>query len=302
MNSWRKSTIALLLLGLIAQAASAEETLERICGACVPRKIASCGGFLEGISVSPTGDLWAVNVLSGGVIKVLPDGHCREEANTDGMPNGSKFLADGRLLIADKERGLLIFDTQTKTFTPVTNSYGRENFRGLNDLYSDGSGGFYVTEPYGSDVLRPTGRVFHVTWDADKVSVRLFAENIAFPNGIAVSPDRQKVYVAEFAQKRILALPSPFSTVQNPLAVKFADVPGGNGPDGLATDAKGRLYVAGYGTGDVIVFDANAEFVGRIKLPEGAGKLVTNIAFKGQMMFVTEAQNGEIWQIPFTNR
>lgn len=52
---------------------------------------------------------------------------------------------------------------------------------------------------------------------------------------------------------------------------------GGVGPDGLALDAEGGLWVAHAGLGSVWGFDAIGEPLARVKVPSGL--LTTNLAF-----------------------
>jgi len=56
---------------------------------------------------------------------------------------------------------------------------------------------------------------------------------------------------------------------------------GGAGPDGMAVDAKGNVYVAYFDAGEVVVLTPMGKIVGSIKLPAGSGTQTTNVAFGG---------------------
>lgn len=290
---------AVALCSITTGAAHAETSafLKQLCGNCVPEKVADCDGFLEGVTFDPEGVPWAVGVLNGNVMKVV-DGKCEVQINTGGQPNGAKFARDGRLILADKQLGILAFDRSTKALTVLANAYKRENFRGVNDLVIDTSGGIYFTEPYGSSILDPNGRVFYLSPGPDK-KVSLVAASIAFPNGIALSPDGSKLYVAEYAAKRILSVPSLASAIVNDIPyILTASLGNGVGrPDGLTTDAEGNIYAASMDAGEVAVFDKLGRSLGTIALPKEAGHRVTNVGFSQGYLYVTEGEKSQMWRV-----
>jgi len=73
---------------------------------------------------------------------------------------------------------------------------------------------------------------------------------------------------------------------------------GWGGPDGLALDANGRLFIAHVGLGAVWVFDALGEPVYRIR--SCAEPHTTNMAFGGtdnKTLFITESGSGSILKV-----
>lgn len=283
-----------------ATASGTTPSIQDICGECKVERYARCGAdkFVEGPTFDAAGNLWAVSLFSGEVLKI-PAGadRCEVVAHTGGAPNGARLTPDGKLLIADRDRNLLSFDPSSKAFTVVATKYGRETLRGLNDLVPDKAGGWYFTEPYGSNALRPTGRVFYLPPGAGQL--KLVAENFAFPNGIALSPDEKRLYVSDFATNRIIAVPLGDPGQVNPLGTPyvFAHLEGGMGPDGLNVDARGNVYAAHYFAGRVRVFTAFGEPYGSIRLPEGAGRQTTNVTFRDGHLYITEAGKGEVWRV-----
>jgi gluconolactonase len=288
------SAFAFALGGLSAEAA--ERSIGEICDDCRVEKFAACGGFLEGATFDRSGTLWVVDLTSGNIIRVDAAGQCHVEASTGGEPNGAKFHRDGRLFIADKRLGVLAYDPGSDTVSVIADTYGAERIRGTNDLVFDASGGLYFTEPYGSSALEPDGRVFYLPPGPD-APLQLLVDGLAFPNGIALTPEGANVYVGEFAKKRIVSVPAVNSANAFDIPTVAAYTEGGVGPDGMAVDADGNLYAAIFQGGEVRVIGADRFHHGSITLPEDAGTFVTNVAFNADMLYITEAALGEIWRV-----
>ncbi len=271
-------------------------SIEEICGDCEPERFAVCGGFLEGATFDRSGQLWVVDLLSGNVMTVDEGGTCSVEASTGGAPNGAKFHRDGRLFIADKNRGVIALDTASGDIELIAATFRAELLRGVNDLVFDDAGGLYFTEPYGSNALNPNGRVFYLPPD-DGARLRVVADTLAFPNGVALSPDGAQLYVGEYGAKRILSLPSQTATNDFDIAYVVAHTEGGIGADGMAVDAEGNLYYAVFQGGEVAVMGEDRFPYGSIRLPADAGTFVTNLAFHDGHLYITEATEGAIWRV-----
>lgn len=275
---------------------SADLSIDEVCGDCQVEKFASCGGFLEGATFDENGTLWVVDLLSGNLIRVDEGGQCHVEATTGGQPNGAKFHRDGRLFVADKELGILAYDPDTESLDVIADTYRAERIRGTNDLVFDADGGLYFTEPYGSSALEPDGRVFYLP-PGENSQLRVLIGDLAFPNGIALTAEGNNVYVGEYAKKRIVSVPSAGSANAFDIPHVVAYTEGGVGPDGMALDADGNLYAAIFQGGEIRVISADRFHYGSILLPDGAGSFITNLAFKGDELYITEASLGEIWRV-----
>lgn len=302
---FKAAALCAIVVGMAVQHAAAQENrIDSICGTCVPEKFTKCEGkhFLEGPAFDKQGRLWLTGLATGAVLRVEANGQCAVVARPGNAINGSKFDAAGRLILTDAERGLLRFDVTTGETKVLRGKNGREMFRGLNDSAIDRSGGIYFTESWGSNVLKPSGRVFYLPADDVEAGARdviLVAEGIAFPNGVVLSQDEKDLYVGEYAKNQILKLPLSSPGVVGAHAVPhiFARLVGGTGPDGMAFDTAGNLYAAHYRAGEVVVIDKNGFPVGAIKLPSSAGLGTTNIAFHGGYLYITEAFNDEVWRV-----
>ena len=273
-------------------------TITEICtgGECVWEKVATCSGFLEGINVAKDGTIYMVGYFEGQIYKV-ENGACVPVGPASGAPNGAKLAPDGGMLIADRVGGIMRADLETGERTSVHPAFGVVNFRGLNDLVFDSEGGYYFTEPYGSDALNPVGKVYYVA-PGEGSRPQVYLENIAYPNGIAVSANGQQIYVSEFGKNRVLSAPSVHSKNPFDSPLVFARFEGGIGPDGLAVDAAGNVYVAHFNAGEIVVIDPQGFHYGVLPLPEGAGPFTTNVAIRDGYMYVTEAAKNELWKMP----
>ena len=156
------------------------------------------------------------------------------------MPVGAKFHKDEHI-ITDVKGELYAFNPATDERTTIVNSINGIPFKGLNDLVFDDTGGLYFTEPMGSSATHPTGRVFYLP--PNSAEPILFADNIAYPNGVAVSADGERVYISEFDKNRILSFPSKNAKASPETPFVFGQFEGGIGPDGLTMITK-EIYMS----------------------------------------------------------
>lgn len=121
-------------------------------------------------------------------------------------------------------------------------------------------------------------------------------------NGIAFGPD-DMLYLDESVTGNVYRYGWQEGELRAPRGL-FGNViradapPGWKGPDGMAFDENGLLYVAVFGQGDVTVLGTNGEVVDRISTQ---GQLPTNVAFAlpGQhRLHVTDFQYGQMEVFP----
>lgn len=250
-------------------------------------------GFMEGINFDQKGNIWMVSPTTGELLKVKKNKvHVVEKFPS---PVGAKFHKDGRLFITDLTGVLYSYSPKTGKREVVVDSYEGKRLNGLNDLVFDETGGLYFTEPRESSATHPIGRVFYLP--PNGTEPELFAENIAYPNGIAISADDQRVYISEFNKNKVLSIPSKQALASPETSFVFGQFEGGIGPDGLAVDTDGNLYVAHFQAGEIVVLDASGFKYGVIRLPAGAGTFVTNLTFHDGYLYVTESSKNEVWRI-----
>jgi gluconolactonase len=289
MRSLLSLSVALAVAGFPAAAFGHEQG-----GEARWQRVARCGGFLEGPVRLASGDLAVSDPLGGRLLRIDAAGTCHVTLQSPDLPNGQAFTAEGQLIVA-RRGGLMRVDPATGTTAMLVEAYEGEPLDIANDLAIDRHGGIYFTVPGQSSLVRPDGRVFYLP--AGSREPELIADGLAFPNGIAVSPDGNSIRVAEFAAKRILWLPTRHSTRRFNVPHVFAHTSGGVGPDGLVFDEAGTLYAANIEAGTISRWDARGLPLPDLRLPGEAGLLVTNVLVENGWLIVTEASLGEVWRL-----
>ena len=242
----------------------------------------------EGPSFRRDGWLFFVDFEAGRVYRAAPDGTVEVVAE-GGRPVGTKFHRDGRLFVCDSTRGLITIDSEGSSAV-IAEEFEGKRLNGPNDLTISSKGDIYFTDPRGSSLERPIGDVYCYRADA---RLELLDSGYALCNGIAIGPGEEALYVAETYTKRIyrFGLQPDGSLGARDVFVKLE---GGLGPDGMAFDAAGNLYVAHWGKGCIAVFDPEGAMLG--ELPT-IGEKPSNIAFWNDTIYVTEVQEGQVVRI-----
>ena len=139
-----------------------------------------------------------------------------------GMSNGLHFDHNGDLLIAQDSggegkggaRAVMRRKLATGAMSVVADRYQGKRFNGPNDLTSDGKGRVYFTDARygGSEPMELPNAVYRVDPDG---KVTQLSTDIFRPNGIEVSPDGKRLYVAAANAKHLPTNPN------GPAADKF---------------------------------------------------------------------------------
>lgn len=209
-----------------------------------------------------------------------------------GKTNGLTVYKDGDIYACDYGLGAIIRFNHLGACSIVVAGYNGAPFNRPNDLAFDKSGNLYFTDPNSYDQNNRDGRLF--VYLRDKNKTLLIAENLAFPNGLAFSPDAKYLYVCESALNRVIKFEVQDNGELGNYEV-FIILPGGD-PDGIAFDREGNLYVAHFGRGTVYVVSDRGKIINEIKTP---GKKPTNLEFGDsdmQTLFITEAETNSVYR------
>ncbi|RWC08503.1 SMP-30/gluconolactonase/LRE family protein [Mesorhizobium sp.] len=249
--------------------------------------------FLEGPSFDRQGNLFAVDLAHGRIFRFSPAGDVSVFADYAGEPNGLKIHRDGRIFVADRMHGLLVFDPVAGKREIRLAGPGTGRFHGLNDLAFSSTGDLYFTDQGDSALEAPFGRVFRLRATGE---LDLLMEGLAGPNGLVLNREETLLYVAVTRTNQVISLPLLPGHAGIHKAGIFLQLSGSpTGPDGMALDREGNLAVVHAGAGTVWVFSKLGEPLFRIR--SSAGLRTTNVAYGGadrRDLFITEAEHGVI--------
>lgn len=161
---------------------------------------------------------------------------------------------------------------------------GGAAFRAPNDLACAADGTLWFTDPpHHPPPDEPVGRVHTMAPDGTTVVV---AQDLRYPNGIALEPDGTPVIVEADGVARL----HPDGTLEW-ITERLGASPG----DGLCVDVDGRLYVAATADHGIRVLEPDGTEVDRLEIP-GPG-ITTNCCFGGKdhrTLFATDGLPGTV--------
>ena len=283
--------------------------------------------FTEGPVWHPSGNVYFSDIANSRIMRQDPKGELHVFRTPSGRTNGMVFDLQGRLIACEgggygSNRRL----TRTEhdgTITVLAHSYQGKRINSPNDVTIDSKGRLYFSDPrYGirsdleqfDDKGRAVEGVYRID-DVDKVS-RILTHEVIRPNGLAISPNDRYLFVTENVnsgddpQNRKLwrfGLTPAGSVIPGTQKLLF-DWGADRGPDGMAIDQQGRLYVtAGFnfpqGPGEsvkkykagVYIISAAGKLIQFIPVPID---MITNCAFGGadrKTLYITAGH--KLWSI-----
>ena len=146
-----------------------------------------------------------------------------------GLPFCIDWLLDGRLLVVSGREGLLLRRERDGSLVTHANLHGPASM-GWNEIAVDGRGNVYINGGSGITVLTSDGLL------------RQVADGIAFPNGLAITPDNSTLIVAESYGKKLTAFDIAADGSLSNRRV-WADL-GDGVPDGICIDADAAVWYA----------------------------------------------------------
>ncbi len=247
--------------------------------------------FPEGPCFDADGELYFTQCGSGWITRIR-GGVAENYVHSGSTPNGAVFDETNTLWIAEAgTKQLLRYDGEE--LVEIAGEWDGRPLQSPNDLVFHPDGSIYMTGPGGSNAETPIGVIYHAQRDG---RIEVVADGMAFPNGLALTADASRLYLAETGRHQVLIFEVRDDGGLGEPEV-FAETPGGSGGDGMALDVEGNLYVAHFGVGAVPVFSPDGELLER--LPAG-GEKPTNVAFGGADMmdlYVTEVETGAVYRL-----
>ncbi|HEY5313993.1 MAG TPA: SMP-30/gluconolactonase/LRE family protein [Pirellulales bacterium] len=186
------------------------------------------------------GSLWVPDVKGGKLYRYWPTPKKLTVALADAGRISAADYNLGRLYLADNGNARIAWlkDGKKTPLGQFTEAGVKENKLRPNDLVVDSRGGVYFT-------LTGLGKVIYLPGN-DPSQPQVAISEIDTPNGVALSPDEQTLYVASYAPKKIWAFPvtAPGQTGERRLLASMDDGPD-KGADGMTIDRAGNVYCAG---------------------------------------------------------
>jgi sugar lactone lactonase YvrE len=253
------------------------------------------------------GALWFSDFYDQRVVRAEPDGSLRTVVALAGdQPSGVGWLPDGRLLVVGmRKRQLLMVEEGRVTVAAELANLAPGD---CNDMLVDPLGRAYIGN-FGFDLharapFAPTVLLMVPPGGA----ARVVAEDLHFPNGMALTPDGRTLIVAESYGKRLSAFDvRADGTLQGrrPWA-EFEEK--GVAPDGICLDADGAVWMASPVSREVLRVKEGGEITHRVATPEqatacalGGGDGRTLYVTVGRVMVTPEqsreARTGAILQL-----
>jgi gluconolactonase len=281
--------------------------------------------FPEGPVAMADGSIVLVEIRRGTLTRVLPDGRHEIVAALGGGPNGAAIGPDGAMYVCNNgnawgwEPGELNVpagpvpdyrggsiqrvDLRTGSFSTLYESCDGKPLNSPNDIVFDSTGGFWFTTlGYFDGENRRLGAVYYARADGSKiVRWRSGANGVVSPNGIGLSPDGRKLYVADCMMGRLYELdvtaPGELApqTSMSPGRV-VCTLPGFQWLDSMAVEASGRICVGTLWNGGITVFEPSGEHE-HVPFPDA---VTTNICFGGADMqdaWITCSSTGRLYKV-----
>ncbi|MGQ0839733.1 SMP-30/gluconolactonase/LRE family protein [Actinokineospora sp.] len=204
------------------------------------------GSGAEDVLVDERGNVFT-GVADGRILRLTPDGRRLDTiADTGGRPLGLELYPDGRLLVCDAGRGLLLVDRAhgvVEVLVPAGPGLRVCNNAAVaadGTVYFSDSSSRFDLEFWKADLLEHTG-TGRLLRRAPDGTVDTLLGDLQFANGVALAPDESCVVVAEMWEYRLhrVWLTGERAGTSDVLA---DNLPGF--PDNIATGSDGLIWIA----------------------------------------------------------
>jgi sugar lactone lactonase YvrE len=190
------------------------------------------------------GRLWVADIAAGRVSVLGASGELETMVETPGA-SGLGWLPDGRMVISTLGRPYV--RCVEPSGEVVTLHDLRALGQTLNDMVVTSDGRIYTDLYFTLDAPRH-GAIALLTPDGE---MRIAADEIVGPNGLAITADGSTLIASETGAGRLLAFSVGDDGSLRDRRV-FAELGGERRPDGICIDAEGAVWVGSYNTGEFL--------------------------------------------------
>ena len=230
-----------------------------------------CSGL--GLVESPRwhdGRLWFSDWVAGEIVAIDDAGSHETIVRHQSFPLCFDFGPDGRPILVSNQRMALLRLEADATLTPYADLAHLSRF-GFNDIVIDGRGNVFVNSGnFDFAAGPPDGAVqpgFVAVVPPDGTA-RVVAEDIAFPNGMAVTADNRTLIVADSYRHHLLGFTIGPDGALSERRV-WADL-GDAAPDGICLDAEGAAWYADVPHRRCVRVAQGGEVLATVELDRGA--------------------------------
>ncbi|MDR3036063.1 MAG: SMP-30/gluconolactonase/LRE family protein, partial [Kitasatospora sp.] len=212
------------------------------------------------------GKVWFSDWGAHRVIALSPGGGHEVMASVDSFPMCIDFLPDGRLLVVDSAQRRLLRREPDGSLVQHADLSGISE-KPWNDIVADGRGNAYVNSigfDFPGGQFAP-GLVVLVTPDGNVTQV---ADDLAFPNGMAITADGATLIVAESYANRLTGYDIGSDGSLGSRRV-WAETPDDH-PDGICVDAEGAVWYADVGNRHCVRVRERGQVLATLTLDRGA--------------------------------
>ena len=198
------------------------------------------------------------------------------------------FKTDKIVILCHLSDELIITNRAGKKIRAIRQAQDGTKIFHPNDSVKDGKGGVYITAPgHFAKRYQPMGLLFYLNAKGEVLKLK---DRLTYPNGIAIF--NNKLYLAEHLANRVMkyqikqaghigkgehfiTLPDAIDQNKKKSPLTKAQI----GPDGIEIGKDGKINVAHYGAGQILIFDQTGKLKRSIKtIPQ----FVTNITLSSQ--------------------
>lgn len=215
------------------------------------------------------GRLWVADWGAQEILAVSPESKSEVivKVSFPSFPMCFDWLSDGQLLLVSSRDGLLWrMEPGGKLVTHADLSSLAEKGLPWNEIVIDGRGNAYINNAgfhFPGGAFAP-GTIALLTPDG---ATRQVANGIAFPNGMAVTPDNSTLIVAESYGNKLTAFDIEASGSLSNRRV-WAET-GSDHPDGICLDAEGAIWYADVGNKHCVRVREGGEVLQTVELDRG---------------------------------
>lgn len=246
----------------------------------------------ESVCLGPDGSVYAGGE-AGQVYRISPTGEQHQVGSTGGFLLGIALDADGNIHACDIGSNALVKMDATGQIEVRATAAGDRPFDNPNHGVFDPAGNLFLSSS--GDYWNPSGTGFIALVDPNNNATLFHHGPFKFPNGVALHPSGEWLYIAQSTAGNIVRIPTgrPAGDVQ-----VTHQLPPGTIPDGIAMARDGRLVIGCYKPDAVLI--GNLDGSVEVLCEDPTGELLsrpTNVAIGDGYLYISNLGGWHITKV-----